>query len=427
MEPGMNSAAWSPLRRILFRWYFSYFVLYWFPYPLSEFPGVSRLVGMYDRAWHVLVRWVGAHVFHAKISILLHTGSGDTSYKYLRVLCYIAIAIVATLVWSALDRRRRNYVRLHAWLRIYLRYCVATAMVFYGALKVINDQFPGPPLWRMVEPFGEASPMGLLWTFMATSDVYCIVSGVSEMLGGLLLTTRRTSLAGAFLSAVILVNVVLMNFSYDVPVKLFSCHLLATSIYLVAFDSTRLANLFLFNRPTQPAALGSPPRRNWLGYGIVIARTLLVVGYVWFSLDVAYHARVKYGNWAPRSPAYGIWNVEQFELDGTDRPALVTDADRWRRVIFDSRDTLTIQIMSDRCMHYDVKPAAQTNMLALVSFDDPELKSALSYESPEPGVLSLEGTWDGHAIRARLRRTETRQFPLRNRGFHLISEKPYNR
>jgi hypothetical protein len=43
------------------------------------------------------------------------------------------------------------------------------------------------------------------------------------------------------------------------------------------------------------------------------------------------------GGRAPRSALYGIWNVEELQVDGEARPVALNDYDRrWRRVIFDA-------------------------------------------------------------------------------------------
>ena len=43
--------------------------------------------------------------------------------------------------------------------------------------------------------------------------------GAGKLLGGLLLTTRRTKLLGALVSFGVLGQVAMLNFSYDVPVN----------------------------------------------------------------------------------------------------------------------------------------------------------------------------------------------------------------
>jgi hypothetical protein len=82
------------------------------------------------------------------------------------------LALIATIAWSLVDRKRRNYTRLHEWLRVYVRFALGVTMIGYGSYKVIQSQFPPPSLDRLLQPFGDASPMGLLWTFMGASGSY---------------------------------------------------------------------------------------------------------------------------------------------------------------------------------------------------------------------------------------------------------------
>jgi len=67
-------------------------------------------------------------------------------------------------------------------------------------------------------------------TFMGASTPYNVFTGASEMLAGVLLFFPTTTLLGALLAMAVMTQVVALNFCYDVPVKLFSTHLLAESI-----------------------------------------------------------------------------------------------------------------------------------------------------------------------------------------------------
>jgi hypothetical protein len=73
-------------------------------------------------------------------------------------------------------------------------------MIGYGAAKVISSQFPPPTLDRLMQPYGDSSPMGLLWTFMGASEPYTMFVGFAEMISGILLFPRKTSTLGALMS-----------------------------------------------------------------------------------------------------------------------------------------------------------------------------------------------------------------------------------
>jgi hypothetical protein len=197
------------------------------------------------------------------------------------------------------------------------------------------------------------------------------------------------------------------------------------SLFLIAPDRRRLLDLFLFNRPAAPARLRQLFQRPWLNGSVVALRTVLVLAFVYLTLSRAYGYRSSYGE-QNRPPLYGIWEVEEFETDGKVRPALVTDAQRWRRVIFDYPGRIAIHLMSDSRRRYALKLDSEKHTLNL-SQDDPKWQAAFSYRQPEPDLLVLEGSADGLKIRARLRLAHERQFLLKDRGFHWINEYPFNR
>ena len=88
---------------------------------------------------------------------------------------------------------------------------------------------------------------------------------------------------------------------------------------------------------------------------------------------------------------------------------------------------IAIQLMSDTRRRYMLKLEVEKKTMALTKRDDPTWKTTLSYQQPEPGVIALQGTFDGQKVRAKLRRTDNPDFLLIKRGFHWINEYPFNR
>src|SRR5262249_49443515 len=151
----------------------------------------------------------------------------------------------------------------------------------------------------------------------------------------------------------ILSNVVMLNVCYDVPVKLFSCHLLAMAALLTAPDVRRLRNLFLFNRPVNPVELRPLVSRTSLHRVALTIRTIFVVGVAGLCLWYAHTMRKEHGQLAPKLALYGIWTVEKFEVSRDVRPKLVPDTNQWRRVIFNaSADSISIQLMDESVRRY---------------------------------------------------------------------------
>ncbi len=123
-------------------------------------------------------------------------------------------------------------------------------MVSYGMAKVIPLQMPAPGLARLLEPFGNLSPMGVLWASIGASPTYEIFTGAIELARRHpVVPARGLRLLGALISpAAHVTQVFVLNMTYDVPVKLFSFHLLVMSLVLLAPEARRLLKVLMLNR-----------------------------------------------------------------------------------------------------------------------------------------------------------------------------------
>lgn len=434
MQPQMQIEAlalapgWHLARRMAFRFTFAYFLLYNLPFPLGVLPFTASPAQWYESLWQAIVPWAGKHLLRLTNPITIFSnGSGDTTYDYVKVLCFLTLAAGATGVWSLLDRKRRNYEQLHQWLRILIRFVLAAAMIGYGAYKAIKSQFPDPSLDRLLQPIGDASPMGLLWTFMGASTPYNVFAGLAEMLGGVLLVWRRTTTLGGLVCIGVLANVFMLNMSYDVPVKLYSFHLLVMAVFLTVPDLRRLADLLLFNRRVEPVAFSPLFTRKWLNRAALILPPVVGLYLVGSALFDSYGVYKVDTDPAKKSPLRGIWFVDEFTVNGEVRPPLVTDDMRWQRVVFDYSERLGIQFMSGSRQPFLQQLDGEKQTLTLGKRDDPDWKAEFAVATLEPNLMRLEGQFNGLQIRARLRRTDESQFRLTNRGFHWINEYPFNR
>ena len=414
---------WPLAKRILFRFAVPFFVLINLPFPFDLIPSesVMRVVMM---ATEQPVR-LAARLLHVSIAVRPN-GSGDTTYSWVNLLCAFVIAVAVAIVWSILDRRRLRYDRGWIVFRAYLRFVLAISMIAYGAAKVIPSQFPPPTLDRLMQPFGDASPMGLLWTFMGASAAYNIFTGAAEMLGGLLLTMRRTALLGALISIGVLANIVALNFMYDVPVKINSTLLLAMAVVIALPDVPRLVRFFVLHRPVEPPPLPRLTQSRTAEVAGIVLRTLAVAAVVVMSLKEANEIHRAIGAPERRSPLYGIWRVDDFRVNDAVIPA-GPDPSRWRRVIFEMRYAASVQLMNDSRQLLNVKLDEKKRTLAVSRKNEPAWNGLLTYERPDPNTLTLDGTIGNQKIQALCHREPVPAFRLTTRGFHWINEFPFNR
>jgi uncharacterized membrane protein YphA (DoxX/SURF4 family) len=434
--------AWSLAQRIAFRFVFCYLLLYNLPFPLDlldflPIPGLGAGLGAvftaYFKFWDTVVLWTGAHVLHLAHPVQIlrgKTGSGDTTYDWVQLLCFAALAALATLLWTLATPRgkAREHRRLHEWLRIDVRYALGTTLLGYGMAKVIKTQFPFPSQDRLLEPFGQASPMGLLWTFMGVSTPYTVFAGAMEALGGVLLFFRRTTTLGALVTVAVMTNIFMLNMCYDVPVKQYSLHLLLMAVFLLVPDLGRLANVLVLHRPTEPASLAPPWSARWARIG-GLALCVLYLGYTLFT-DIQGSLQMP-NQFGPgrmaKAPIYGTFEVEQFVRNGQTVPPLPTDASRWRRLTSFYPTVLSVRLMDDTQQRFTSEYSPAKHSVALSPFDGKGAKGAFTYASPDKDHLVLQGTLLKDALTVKLRRLDPSRFLLVSRGFHWVTEIPFNR
>jgi multidrug transporter EmrE-like cation transporter len=427
---------WSFAQRVGFRFAFSFLMLCIFPFPFSTSPGSPVHTTYYDRMWFAVAEWLAKHVLDVAATpsgfavFLL----GDTIAGYVDLLCFVVLAALAAIVWTLLDRKRTDYRTLDEWLRIYVRYALAFTMLAYGMDKLFALQFswslPGPE--RLAEPFGNYSPFALMWTFMGYSKAYTIFCGAGEVIGGVLLFFRRTTTLGALIICAVMANVVMLNFCYGVPVKIFSSLLLLMAIFLVVPEGKRLLSLFVLNRPAPPANLEGPLPRGWMAKPrLALHAAIVIFAVYWFAGPGLKFARVRASR--PKSEFYGLYQVESFTQNGS--PVAQSDAS-WRRVIFEGKGSMVVLAVDDSMHYYGTEVDAAKSAVTIEgeynadSDEDQEgkvPKNAFTYARPDAEHLELRGSLKNQPVVIEMRKVDISKFTLVGRGFHWSEDGGYYR
>ena len=408
------STPWHLMTRVAFRFCVVYFGLFCllFAQIVFVYAGVlTRILPADAVIWQLTLiepalTWVGQHVFGVHAVLHRDSGSGDQAVIWVMLFVIVVIAMLATAVWSVLDRHRPDYTRLHAWFCVFLRLCLGGQLLFYGIAKVIPTQMPAPPLAALLQPFGELTPASVLWLQVGTSLPYEIALGTVELVAGLLLFWNRTATLGALLAAMAMAQVFLLNLSYDVPVKILSSHLLLLSMFLLAPQARRLADLLILQRPAQAATqppLFADARRNRLAAAVVAVLGVWALAGCLVSGVAAWR---DYGGGRAKPELYGIWEVTDPGIEDSD----------WRRVVFDAPGVLTYQRVDGALRDAPISVEPDGTIRA----DGLQLRPLRQ----GPDRLELDGRIADRPLTLRLQRVDPQSFPLYSNGFRWVQDYP---
>lgn len=383
----------------------------------------------YGAFWDSAVAWSGKHLLglHDPITIKPN-GSGDTTYNYVMQLLWVLLALLIATIWAVLDRKRPSYNQLYRWLRISIRYYFAYTLMIYGFVKIIKLQFPFPSLYKLVEPFGNSSPMGLAWSFIGYSKGYNLFTGSAECIAGILLLFRRTTLLGSILALTIMTNVAAMNLAYDIPVKIFSLNLVFLAVFLIAHDAKRLKAFFFQHSAIPAAELSKPINKRWKKIAQPVLKIAFVIFAFYFTVWSDLNMAKTYGDESPKPPLYGIYNIETFTCTKTNNPNSTPSPDSvcWKKFIVAYSGYARIMTKADSMQNFECKIDTLQKTAAFTSSGDSS-SFTLAYTEPDKNHLLFTGLIHNDSVHISMRRFDLNNFRLISRGFHWVNEYPYNR
>lgn len=422
---------WHVSKLIAFRLVFIYTILYcldavfiWLQ-PIGIF---DRIEPLYVSLWQTLITWVSCVIFDSAKSATYHGWVfADDLFGWLRVGCILVMTIAGTVLWSVLDRQRKNYLALQEWLRLLLRLVLAEALFSYGIAKILLTQFRPMSLITLLTPYGEQSPMDVLWRFMSYSPGYSIFAGLAEIVPALLLLVPRLATTAALIAIPVLVNVFVLNVCYDVRVKLYSFHLLLIAVILLTPDAVRLVS-FLLNRNVGKRSVPRLFSNQWcntLSPYVVCALALCL-----FAHATKIHLRAAQSD-TRRSAFYGIWQVDEETVNG--KPCVPGTSERWEKLVFDRPNNMFIVRSGSQFneMFVQISDDLKTMSVGQCDWNTSDsasnrsvrwlVRSDLSVKKIDDGRMTISGKYCGTSLEASLHRIDETKMPLLRQKFRWIT------
>ncbi len=194
------------------------------------------------------------------------------------VVLVLVAAISYGLYWGRqLTGRTDNGSTLAFWQGL-LRYAVAFDLSLIGWQKLFKLQF-FVPLGMLDLPFSSFSGEDLTWAYFGHSYPYRCVIGALQIGGALLLLFHRTRLLGVLTLLPVMVNILLIDYFYQLPAGVFWQAMIHFTglLYLLGLDYERLVTVFLRTPPHLPRlAIRRPVVRLLLRLSVVYVPLLLL-------------------------------------------------------------------------------------------------------------------------------------------------------
>jgi hypothetical protein len=394
------------IKRLLFLLSTCYIFLYIFPAGLEYVPGLNFLSDIYVRLSRKFVLFFGTEILNIEDLVFQKmTGSGDTKFDYVRILL-IAISSLCIAVIASFNTKL-NTTKIKVWITIYTRYYVATILIYYGVAKFQN-QFAVPDFYTLENTLGDMSPMGLLWVFMGYSYGYTIFTGLVEILAGYLLLFRRTSIFGSLLGITAMVQVWILNMTFDIPVKIASFHYALFCLF-IAWPHLRSIYLFFFTNAT--VAIQNPAlqfknltwakAKRW-GKGIFI---------VLFTF----------------TNSSNIYNGLKSKNIEDKSVGFVSEHKKGINIFYEKQNHGIIRWPNSNYGLHKVQLDSVNNEIIIKDWNDTTLSYKVIYEKLSDTTLNLNGEIRGDSINGVYKLKYKKDYLLNRRGFSWVTEFPYNR
>lgn len=243
------------------------------PFPFVLFPFQKLFTAF---VFQKFIVFICSTIFNLKLNNYEITS--DSVTFYILIFCLFLLAfLITSLLFFFSKKVIENSSNFYSISNRVLSYYLAMQLVKYGIDKVFKTQFYFPEPNILYTEFGSLNRDILYWSTMGTSKLYNNILGGIEIFTACLILFKRTRTVGLILSVGLLVNIVAVNFSFNISVKLYSLFLLFLSLILLKTQLKLLYQFFITNKMVQlPIILEIPFFKNNPFYKSIL-KTMVVI------------------------------------------------------------------------------------------------------------------------------------------------------
>jgi hypothetical protein len=382
------------------------------PFPYTFLPDIGSYFSPYTEA---IIKWTGDRVMAIKTPYTARIIS-DSTGMYLLAGILLTVSIVLGLLWANYNKTEDTQNRLRYWFHTGISYYLALQLAKYGFDKIFKYQFYLPEPNIVYTPLGYLSKDILYWSTVGSSYSYSVFCGVLEIIPAALLLFKPTRMIGAMGATIVMIHVVMLNFSFDISVKVYSCFLLLLSFILAFPGIKRMVLLFAINKYTdaynwQPTYNSS---KKLLSYSFI--KSLVIGGILLESLVGYFNTGYFNDDKAPRPFLHGAYDVQLFIRDNDTIPPLLTDFFRFKKIFVHRKGYFITQYMHDEMDDFELTCDTVNKQLLLSAHD--HSKIIFDYEVEKDSLLILKGKINDQLIKIHAKKMNLARLPLFQDEFH---------
>ena len=348
--------------------------------------------------------------FSINTEIVLFDFSSDSKGLYF-LLSFLAILSVILTPFLLRFFSQNQLEKFKTYIVLIATYYFAVILMKYGFDKVFKAQFYLPEPNILYTPFGNLDKDILFWSTMGTSYSYNLFMGFMEIIPAILILFNRTRQIGLLISLGVLINVLAINLSFDISVKLFSAFLILINLYLLIPTLGILWNLFILNSVIRLKIQFnfSIPKSTK-----IIIKTIVICLLLLESLFPYLNSGNFNDDISKRPFLHGAYVVQEFNQNGI---ILNTRNSPVKRLFFHRDGYLIFQNQQDEMTDYklEINPIKNTFILT-----DYELnKTTISYSySKRDCLLKLSSTKYGDTLLIKTKTINWQKLPALQKQFH---------
>lgn len=255
-------------------------------------------------------------------------------------ILFLLLLLISAVIGIILNKSKNTTIKFIPVSKTISSYYIAFILLKYGIDKIFKKQFYLPEPNILYAQFGDLTKDTLYWSVMGLSYSYSICTGIFEVLITILILIKKTRVFGLCLAIAALVNIIIINFSFDISVKTFSIFLFLVSLFALSAYIKPLCDFFFAGKTI---SLNPATPVDFKTSRFKILQYLSVTGFIAYILFPYLSAASFNDDNADRPLLHGAYEIEDFvvnqdTLDKMNFPVKKVFIHRHNYIIFQLND-----------------------------------------------------------------------------------------